>query len=124
MARLGILFLVFGLVVFFLRPLIRANPGGRPRSYGGGSWQWGQPSGNHGGREGETSSQRPKSPYDVLGVSSNASQVQIAAAYRRLVQQYHPDKVAGMAPEFRELAELRMKEINSAYEYLKRHASG
>ncbi len=124
MARLGILFLVFGFVVFFLRPLIRANQEGRPRSYGGTSWPGGQPQGNHGNHEGADSSQRPRSPYDVLGVSPNASQDQIAAAYRRLVQQYHPDKVAGMAPEFRELAELRMKEINSAYEYLKRHASG
>jgi hypothetical protein len=32
---------------------------------------------------------------------------------------YHPDKVATMALEFRELAERRMKEINIAYEALK-----
>lgn len=124
MPRLGLLLLIVAIVMFVVRLLARANPGDRPRSYGGRSWQWRQPSGDHGSREGETSSQQPKSPYDVLGIGPNASQVQIAAAYRRLVQQYHPDKVAGMAPEFRELAELRMKEINSAYEYLKRHASG
>jgi preprotein translocase subunit Sec63 len=28
---------------------------------------------------------------------------------------YHPDKVASLAAEFRELAEQRMKEINAAY---------
>jgi DnaJ-domain-containing protein 1 len=28
---------------------------------------------------------------------------------------YHPDKVAGLGPEFGELAERRMKEINAAY---------
>jgi preprotein translocase subunit Sec63 len=32
-----------------------------------------------------------------------------------MAQMYHPDKVAGLAPEFRELAERRMKEINTAY---------
>jgi curved DNA-binding protein CbpA len=32
---------------------------------------------------------------------------------------YHPDKVAGLAPEFQVLAEKRMKEINAAYELLK-----
>ena len=42
------------------------------------------------------------------------------SAYRKLVQQYHPDKVANLAPEFRELAERRMKEINAAYQRLKR----
>ena len=36
------------------------------------------------------------------------------------VSEGHPDKVADMAPEFREIAERRMKEINAAYEELKR----
>jgi DnaJ-class molecular chaperone len=31
---------------------------------------------------------------------------------------YHPDKVAGMAPEFQALADTKMKEINAAYEVL------
>jgi len=35
-----------------------------------------------------------------------------------MAQQYHPDKVATLAPEFRELAERRMKEINTAYDEL------
>jgi DnaJ-domain-containing protein 1 len=33
---------------------------------------------------------------------------------------YHPDKVATLAPEFQELAERRMKEINSAFQQLMR----
>ncbi len=32
---------------------------------------------------------------------------------------YHPDRVASQAPEVREIAELRMKEINAAYAKLK-----
>jgi len=55
-----------------------------------------------------------------LEVRPGASRQEINTAYRRLVHQYHPDKVANLAPEFRELAERRMKEINAAYEQLKR----
>jgi hypothetical protein len=61
-----------------------------------------------------------KDPYEVLGVRPSASMSEIAAAYRKLAQENHPDKVAGLAPEFRELAERRMKVINAAYEELKR----
>jgi hypothetical protein len=61
-----------------------------------------------------------KDPYEVLGVRPSASMSEIAAAYRKLAQENHPDKVAGLAPEFRKLAERRMKVINVAYEELKR----
>jgi DnaJ-class molecular chaperone len=56
----------------------------------------------------------------VLGVDERASSDEITAAYRRLAQLYHPDKVAGLAPEFQIIAETRMKELNAAYELLKR----
>jgi hypothetical protein len=56
----------------------------------------------------------------VLGVADSASPDEIAAAYRRLAQMYHPDKVAGLASEFQIIAETRMKELNAAYELLKR----
>jgi cold shock protein len=63
-----------------------------------------------------------KGPYEILGVTVGATLDEITHAYRRAAQQNHPDKVAALAPEFRELAERRMKEINAAYEELKRHA--
>jgi hypothetical protein len=56
----------------------------------------------------------------VLGLESGASLDKISEAYRSLAQMYHPDKVAGLAPEFHEVAERRMKEINAAYQLLKR----
>ena len=59
------------------------------------------------------------SPYEILNVAPDASLEEIAAAYRRLAQQYHPDKVAGLAPEFRDLAESKMRLINAAYEQVK-----
>ena len=54
--------------------------------------------------------------YEILGLGPGASLNEIVRAYRKLVQEYHPDKVAHLAPEFRDLAERRMKEINEAYE--------
>ena len=121
MSQLGLVLLVIGItfVLLLLARLAReASPGARPGG-GGGPWEWGR-YGSQGGRRAPGSSQRARSPYEVLQVRPGASQRAIAAAYRRLVLQYHPDKVASMAPEFRELAERRMKEINAAYEQLKR----
>jgi molecular chaperone DnaJ len=56
---------------------------------------------------------RPKSLYDALGVSKTASQAEIKKAYRKLVQQYHPDKNPGDAE-----AENRFKEVQGAYDVL------
>ncbi len=58
--------------------------------------------------------------HDVLGVAGTASREEITQAYHQMAKMYHPDKVAGLAPEFKALAEERMKEINMAYEELKR----
>jgi tetratricopeptide (TPR) repeat protein len=63
---------------------------------------------------------KQQSPYDVLGVSERASWKEITAAYRQKAQQYHPDKMAGLTPEFQLLAEERMKDLNVAYAELKR----
>ena len=38
-----------------------------------------------------------------------------ALSYKKLAQMYHPDKVAGLAPEYYEIAETKMKDINAAY---------
>jgi DnaJ like chaperone protein len=50
-------------------------------------------------------------------MSKNASQEQIVAAYKQKIRQYHPDKVAQMGAEIRELAEFKSKQINAAYDY-------
>ena len=91
----------------------RQGPG-HSSPWGGNPWDPGQ-RGQYNGQSHET-----KSPYEVLGVKPTVSRSELAARYRELVQQYHPDKVAHLAPEFREVAEQRMKEINAAYDLLKR----
>ncbi len=66
----------------------------------------------------------PRSAENILGVSLNASKDKIIAAYRKMAQMYHPDKVSGLGPEFKEVAELRMKEINAAYAELSHGPNG
>jgi molecular chaperone DnaJ len=53
-------------------------------------------------------------PYQVLGISRNASEDEIKKKYRTLVKQYHPD----LHPNDPEAAK-KMSEINEAYEMIK-----
>ncbi len=52
--------------------------------------------------------------YEVLGVSRNASEADLKAAYRKLAMQHHPDRNPGD-----KACEQRFKEINEAYDVLK-----
>ena len=58
--------------------------------------------------------------YEILGVDRNASVEQIKKAYRRLVQQNHPDKVTHLGEEYVKIANQQLTKINEAYEYIKR----
>ncbi|HRP72646.1 MAG TPA: DnaJ domain-containing protein [Luteimonas sp.] len=59
-------------------------------------------------------------PYRELGLDSDASDTEIDQAYRRLMSQYHPDKLAGAAPELVEQAEKKAREINAAYDRIRK----
>jgi len=52
----------------------------------------------------------------VLGVPPAADIDHIKQAYKVLIKQNHPDRVHGMSPAFRELAEAETKRINAAYQ--------
>ncbi len=58
---------------------------------------------------------RDRDPHDVLGVARGASEAEIRAAYQQKMRENHPDRVADMSREIRDLAEERTKEINAAY---------
>jgi hypothetical protein len=60
----------------------------------------------------------------TLGVVEAAGAEEISAAYRKLAQIHHPDKVAKLNPELREYSEQRMKEINAAYALLRHQGDG
>ena len=61
-----------------------------------------------------------KDPYQVLGVSRDATDEQISKAYKKLAKKYHPDLNPGNAQ-----AEEKMREINAAYDAIRSgNASG
>ncbi len=62
-----------------------------------------------------------KNPYDVLGVSRNASDDDIKRAYRELTRKYHPD--ANVNNPLAELAEEKFKEVQEAYDEIMRQRS-
>jgi len=61
-----------------------------------------------------------KSPYDILGVSENASMDEIKRAYREKIKKYHPDVIEklNLDPDDRKLCEEKAREINMAYTIL------
>ena len=53
-------------------------------------------------------------PYEILGISKNATEDEINTAYRNLVKKYHPDKYVGNP--LADLAAEKIHEINEAYD--------
>jgi DnaJ-domain-containing protein 1 len=60
-----------------------------------------------------------ENPWRVLGLTEEANDAEVDLAYRRLITQYHPDKLTGVADELRRQAEARAREINAAYDRIK-----
>lgn len=61
-----------------------------------------------------------RNAYRLLGVSAHATEKEIKHAYRRLMSQYHPDKLAaqGMTDHSLRLATEKTQEIRQAYELI------
>ena len=57
-------------------------------------------------------------PYEILGVSRDASESDIKSAYRKLIRENHPDRLIaqGMPEEMIEIANEKMAAINEAYD--------
>ena len=58
--------------------------------------------------------------YTVLEVEKNATDTELKKAYRSMVKKFHPDKVANLGPAAVKEAEKRIKQINEAYEAIKK----
>ncbi|OUN25205.1 J domain-containing protein [Pseudoflavonifractor sp. An85] len=62
-----------------------------------------------------------RDPYEVLGVSPNASDEEVKRAYRELARKYHPDNYQNNP--LADLAEEKMKEVNEAYDAITKSRS-
>ncbi|MZR61655.1 co-chaperone DjlA [Alcanivorax sp. DP30] len=78
-----------------------------------------------GGHQRAAGSSRPSlsQAYQVLGVNDSASNAEIKKAYRKLMSEHHPDKLAsrGVPEEMIRLATEKTAEISKAYEMIKEH---
>ena len=63
-----------------------------------------------------------KDPYEVLGVSPDASDEEVKKAYRDLARKYHPDNYVNNP--LADLAQEKMKDINEAYNTITKQRSG
>lgn len=63
--------------------------------------------------------------YTALGLTKDASGAEVKRAYRKLISENHPDKLAsrGLPDSMRPVAEERSREINSAYDLIKESRS-
>jgi DnaJ like chaperone protein len=64
--------------------------------------------------------------YKALGVESSATDKEVKTAYRRLMNQHHPDKLAskGLPESMQEVAKEKTREIRAAYERIRDHRGG
>ena len=56
--------------------------------------------------------------YKVLGVSPDASDAEVKAAYRKMALEHHPDRVSKLGDDVRKTAEKKLQEINAAKEII------
>lgn len=61
-----------------------------------------------------------ESAYQVLGISSSATNEEIKKAYRKMALENHPDKVGHLGEDIRKAAEEKFSKINVAYEKIKK----
>jgi len=97
-----------------LTAMLQARKAGRSYSAGGQSG---------GGQRAGVGVQRVSLPqaYAQLGLTTSATDAEVKKAYRKLVSQYHPDKLVsrGLPEEMMEMAKTRVRDINTAYEQIK-----
>ena len=60
------------------------------------------------------------SAYSVLGISSSSSNLEIKKAYRKMANKFHPDKIAHLGEDFKDIAQEKFKSVTEAYHKIKK----
>ena len=78
----------------------------------------------------EKTEQKKSSPHKLnayaifdLNADEKFTKIQLKKRYYELLRQNHPDKVASLSSDLKKLAEKKTKDINTAYDELKKKAS-
>ena len=58
--------------------------------------------------------------YDVLEITTGASDEEVKKAYREMAKKHHPDKVAHLGEDVKMSATAKFQEISAAYEEIKK----
>ncbi|MCJ2375948.1 co-chaperone DjlA [Vibrio sp. ZSDZ34] len=89
-----------------------------------GGFEQGQQSGHQstGGWQQASSASHLADAYKVLGVEESADAKTVKRAYRKLMNEHHPDKLMakGLPPEMMNVAKEQSQEIQSAYDLIKK----
>ena len=79
--------------------------------------------GSYGGYRQANNAPSIEAAYNVLGVSASDDQNTVKRAYRKLMNEHHPDKLAakGLPDEMMELAKEKAQQIQAAYDLICKH---
>ena len=113
---------IFGLIVgyFAVSKLIDLVEDKSPPNFKRKETKQESPSGDDQSQSQTTDESESEPWHVVLQVPPDATPAAVQLAYRKLMRQYHPDRVATLGVELQELAERKAKQINAAYEEAKK----
>lgn len=60
------------------------------------------------------------SAYKILGINRDTSDEDIKKAYRKMANNYHPDKVSHLGEDFQNVAKEKFQKVNEAYKQIKK----
>ena len=90
--------------------------------HGGFSGQQGRENAGQSGWQQKSSHNQLSNAYKLLGVESDADAKTVKRAYRKLMNEHHPDKLIakGLPPEMMNVAKEKAQEIQNAYDMIKK----